>query len=265
MATVKQIYEALDAFAPFQTQMDFDNAGFLVGRGEAAVAKILVALDITLPVVMEARNLGANLIVSHHPVIFHPARSLTSEDPAGEILLALAEDKIAAICAHTNLDMAVGGVNDALAEAVGLENIQVFLPESEPDGQGRTYGLGRMGTLPGPVSAVQYAKQVKQALGAHGVRYVDTGRPVLRVAVGGGACGEHLQAAYEKGCDLFLTSDVKYNTFLDARALGIGLIDAGHFPTENVVLPRLAQVLQTACPDVEVSLSQVHTEAYFCL
>ncbi len=115
MATVREIYQYLDGLAPFSLQMEFDNAGFLVGRGERAVSKILVSLDITEEVAEEAAELGAELIVSHHPVIFRPAKSVTDGDPDGRVLLALAEHRIAAICAHTNLDAVAGGVNDALA------------------------------------------------------------------------------------------------------------------------------------------------------
>lgn len=264
MATVKQIYEILDDFAPFSTQMDFDNAGFLVGRGERTVTKILLALDITLPVVMEAKAMGAELIVSHHPVIFHPAKSICSGDPNGEILLSLAEYQLAAICAHTNLDVAVGGVNDALAQALGLEEIQVLLPYGT-DSKGRTYGLGRMGTLPTPRTPLEFARQVKTDLGAGGVRCVDGGRPVHKVAVGGGACGSCLRDAWKLGCDALVTSDVKYDSFLDARALGISLIDAGHFPTENVVLPTLQATLSNALPDLEIVCTQVHKEVFFSL
>ena len=113
MATVREIYQLLNTLAPFSIQMEFDNAGFLVGRGDQAVDRILVSLDITEPVVSEAAERGAQLIVSHHPVLFHPARSITDGDPTGRILLALVERKIAAICAHTNLDTVAGGVNDA--------------------------------------------------------------------------------------------------------------------------------------------------------
>lgn len=265
MAVIKEIYQALDAFAPFHTQMSFDNAGFLVGREDASVTGILVALDITLPVIREAKALGANLIVSHHPVIFHPAKAMVSGDPTGDLLLTLAEERIGAICAHTNLDMAVGGVNDALAQAVGLQNIQIFLPQSEPDGQGRPYGLGRVGELSTPVSAREFALCVKQTLGASSVRCADAGRAVQRVAVGGGACGEYLRQAYDQGCDLFLTADVKYNLFLEAKALGISLLDAGHFPTENVVLPSLSALLTGRFPTVPIHLTQVHQEVYFSL
>ena len=103
MATVREIYQYLDGLAPFSLQMEFDNAGFLVGRGERAVSKILVSLDVTEEVAEEAAELGAELIVSHHPVIFRPAKSVTDGDPDGRVLLALAEHRIAAICAHTNL------------------------------------------------------------------------------------------------------------------------------------------------------------------
>ena len=116
MATVKDVYAAVDQIAPFAAQMDFDNAGFLVGRGEQQVTRLLVSLDITEEVVWEAVERGVELIVSHHPIIFHPARSITDETSVGRIVLALAERGIAAICAHTNLDASVGGVSDALAD-----------------------------------------------------------------------------------------------------------------------------------------------------
>ena len=121
MATVKEIYEFINSVAPFDIQEGFDNAGFLVGRKKQEVTRILVALDITGEVAEEAARLGAELIVAHHPVIFNPVKSVTDETLTGQVLLALAEQKIAAICAHTNLDAALGGVNDCLAEALELK------------------------------------------------------------------------------------------------------------------------------------------------
>ena len=148
MATVREIYQYLDGLAPFSLQMEFDNAGFLVGRGERAVSKILVSLDITEEVAEEAAELGAELIVSHHPVIFRPAKSVTDGDPDGRVLLALAEHRIAAICAHTNLDAVAGGVNDALAQKLGLVQIEQ-LHQDGVDGSGRPYGIGRVGSTTG--------------------------------------------------------------------------------------------------------------------
>ena len=263
MAAVKDIFHYLDNIAPFATQLDFDNAGFLVGRGDRQVNRLLVSLDITEEVAREAVERGAELVVSHHPVIFHPAKSVTDADPVGRTLLALIEGGVAAICAHTNLDASVGGVNDALAQRLGLTDLSVLEP-SGVDGEGRPIGIGRVGTLAGGEAPglTALAAQVKEALGANGVRYVDAGKPVRQVAVGGGACGDMLELAHAQGCDTFVTSDVKYNQFLDARYLGVNLIDAGHYPTENVVCPVLVQKLREAFPEVEVLLTDRHKEVF---
>ena len=124
MATVNEVYGFLDKLAPFDLQMDFDNAGFLVGRGETRVKRLLVALDITLPVAEEAAEKGCQLIVSHHPVIFHPVKALTDQNATGRVLLALAEGHMAAICAHTNLDAVMGGVNCCLARTLDLKELE---------------------------------------------------------------------------------------------------------------------------------------------
>ena len=262
MATVREIYQYLDGLAPFALQMDFDNAGFLVGRGDRQVKKILVSLDITREVAEEAGELGAELIVSHHPVIFHPAKSVTDADPDGRVLLALIEKGIAAICAHTNLDAVHGGVNDALARRLGLVQIEQ-LHQDGTDPAGRPYGIGRVGNTVGlPRYVPEFAAFVKEALGANGVRYVDARRPVRRVAVGGGACADMLRDALALGCDTFVTADVKYNGFLDAKALGVNLIDAGHYPTEQVVVPVLAKWLADGFPQVEVVETTRHKEAF---
>ena len=127
MAAVREVYEAMDRWA--------HNAGFLVGRGDREITKILVTLDITLDVVREAADWGAQLIVSHHPVIFHPVRSITDGEPTGRILLELIEGGVAAICAHTNLDAAQGGVNDCLAQALSLTQVgQLHQDGTLPDG-----------------------------------------------------------------------------------------------------------------------------------
>ena len=262
MATVKEVYQFIDQIAPFDTQEGFDNAGFLVGRGDRDVTKLLVALDITAEVAEEAAGWGAQLIAAHHPVIFNPVKSVTDETLTGQVLLALAEQKIAAICAHTNLDAARGGVNDCLAKALELTEIGQ-LCQAGVDAQGRPYGIGRVGTVHRPgLSAREYAAFVKERLNAANVRFVGGGKPVQRVAVGGGACGSMLEDVVAQGCDTFVTADLKYNQFLDAKALGLNLLDAGHFPTENVVCAPLAGRLAKAFPETEVLLSEVHREVY---
>ena len=262
MATVKEVYEKLDAWAPFDTQVSYDNSGLLVGRGDQEVRGILVALDITRDVIREAASLGSNLIVAHHPVIFEPVRRLTDESPTGEILLELAEQKIAAICAHTNLDAAQGGVNDCLANALCLSHLEM-LEYGGVDHNGCPYGIGRIGAVHEEgMTAAEYASFVKEQLDGASVRYVDAGKPVHKVAVGGGSCGSMLMDAVKAGCDTFVTSDIKYNVFLDAKALGINLMDAGHYATENVVTSALAEFLAIQLPEVKIHLSSAHREVY---
>lgn len=261
MASVKEIYTYLDSVAPFHLQMSFDNAGFLIGRESQKVTKILVSLDITEAVAYEAAELGAQLIVSHHPVIFHPAKAITDNTPTGRKLLALIEHHISAICAHTNLDAVAGGVNDMLAQTLGLSDLfQLHQDGIAPDGQ--PYGIGRVGNVAGERSAAEFAAFVKKALGSNGVRYVDGGKPVRRVAVGGGSCSDMMENALAHDCDTFVTADVKYDGFLDAKAQGLNLIDAGHFPTENVVCPVLADWLKKGFPHVEILLSKCHHEVF---
>ena len=260
MNTVQQIYEAIQKKAPFQYQLWFDNAGFLVGRRNAPVDRVLIALDITRDVVDEAVELGAQLIVSHHPVIWEGVKQLTDVTPGGDLLLTMAEHGIAAICAHTNLDAVAEGVNDALACKLGLTQVEQ-LSQDGVDQQGNPYGIGRIGQVEAQ-SVETFAALVKERLDAACVRVVDSGKPVHRVAVGGGSCGSMLGDVLAAGCDTFVTADVKYNGFLDARALGVNLIDAGHYPTEQVVVPVLAKWLSAGFPQVEVAETARHKEAF---
>lgn len=255
MATVKEIYQYLDGKAPFYSQFGFDNAGFLVGRGNKEVKRILVALDITEEVAKEAASIQADLIVSHHPVIWEGAKSVTDETVLGRKLLTLISNDIAAICAHTNLDAAMGGVNDCLAAALGLQETQL-LKTYGTYADGTPFGIEQIGILPGePLSLAEFAAVAKEKLNANGVRYVDAGRPVHKVAVGGGSCSGSIKDVFAAGCDTFVTADVKYDSFLDAKALGLNLIDAGHYPTENLICPVLVDWLKTGFSQVEVLLS----------
>lgn len=261
--TVAQIYDLMNERAPFHYQLGFDNAGFLVGRRHREVSCVLVALDITPDVVREALELGAQLIVSHHPVIWNGLKQLTDDTPAGTMLLDMVEQGIAALCAHTNLDAVAEGVNDALARTLGLQNVGQ-LHQDGVDQQGRPYGIGRVGLVT-PQGVDTFAALVKQRLGAACVRVVDGGKPVHKVAVGGGSCGSMISEALASGCDTFVTADVKYDVFLEAKSYGLNLLDAGHFPTEHVVCPVVAGWLREAFPDLQVMVSQRHREIYHCL
>lgn len=250
MPRVGEIESALFEIAPHGCAMDWDNVGLLAGKPDREVRKVLVSLDITEAVAEEAGRWGADLIVAHHPIIFHGQKTLTDRDVVGRRLLRLVEGGVCAICMHTNLDTAEGGVNDVLAERLCLRDFY-RLEET---------GVLRAGTVDEPMALRDFVARVAKSLGCNGVRYADAGRTVFRVAVGGGACGEFQDAAIRAGCDTFVTSDLGYHQLLDARENGINLIDAGHFPTEDPVCHELISYLQARFPSLQIQKS-THQDA----
>ena len=257
MTTVKDILDYIETIAPSYMKEDWDRVGLNCGHMDRPVTKIMVALDPFKDVCEEAGAAGADLLVTHHALIWTPG-FVTDTDEQGRNTLFLIENNVACINAHTNLDCAPGGVNDILACKLNLENIQVIEPKGL-DEQGRPWGLLRMGNIQ-EQSLEDFLCHVKNMLGCEGLRFVDSGKPVQRVAVGGGACAGEMHKAVAAGCDTFVTADVRYNQFWDAKNLGINLIDAGHFHTENPVCRYLADKLQQAFPQVTVILSKQHTD-----
>ena len=256
--TVNDILNYVNQIAPKTMQYDWDNTGLLCGSRTKEVRKVLVALDPFENVCREAIEIGADVLLTHHPLIFRAPRSITEEEPVGHCILLLASHGIAAVNAHTNLDCAPGGVNDVLAQTLGLTDIQVADPMGT-DEEGREYGLLRTGYVEEqPLS--RFLALVKEKLAAPGLRYVDGGRPVHKVAVGGGACGDEYHTALAAGCDTLVTADVKYNQFRDAYDLGLNLIDAGHFHTENPVVAVLAEKLRSQFPEITVEVSKTHRD-----
>ena len=249
MTTVQDILSFLNQLASPQDAMPWDHTGFQLGNRNIPVTKILVALDPFEEACREAADFGAQLLVTHHPLLFTPTSDLTEDTPTGRCVKILIANGISQWSGHTNLDVAPNGVNDVLAEKLGLSDVEILPPEN----------LLRAGVIP-ETPLADFLSSVKTALGCPGLRYVDGGKPCRRVAVGGGACGSGLPDAAAAGCDTFVTSDIKYNQFRDAFDLGINLIDAGHFYTENPVCSRLAEAISGAFPDVTVKISQKHRD-----
>ena len=253
MPTVREIEQSLFDWAPRDLAADWDNVGHLLGSPGDTVSRVLTALDITEDVADEAVALGCQLIVSHHPVMnckWLPVQTVREDRPQGHLLLKLLRNNISAICMHTNLDAAQRGVNDLLAKALHLAD-PVPLHES---------GIGRHGFLPEPMALPEFVRFVSQTLGCNGVRYAGAGRPVFHVAVGGGACGDFENDAIAAGCDTFVTSDLSYHQFLDAAGKGIALIDAGHFPTEDLICGEIVSYLSARFPQLAVTKSASHRE-----
>ena len=249
MTRVCDIESFLYGWAPRELTMAWDNVGLLVGDGDAEVRKVLVALDVTEAVAAEAVTVGADLIVAHHPLMncaWHKVQHVTTGDAQGRTITTLLKNGVSAICMHTNLDAAEGGVNDVLAEKLGLHDTKPLTDEK----------IGRLGTLNCEKPLVEFIQDVIKYLGCNGLRYTDCGKPVHRVAVGGGACGDYIGQAVAAGCDTFVTSDLSYHQFLDTKELN--LIDAGHFPTENVISPVIAARLRAVFPQLTIVQSTVH-------
>ena len=257
MPTVADILAFVETLAPRYMKEDWDNVGLNCGHMDRPVKKILVALDPFTQVCQEAKEVGADLLVTHHALLWKPG-FITDADTQGRNTLFLIENGIAHINAHTNLDCAPGGVNDELARKLSLVNVRVIRPQGV-DESGAEWGLLRMGDVPEqPLDA--FLNRVKTLLGNEGLRYVDGGKPVRKVAVGGGSCAGGMREVVAAGCDTFVTADIKYNQFWDARDLGLNLIDAGHFHTENPVVAVLAKKIAAAFPEVEVKISENHCD-----
>ncbi|MDR2525680.1 MAG: Nif3-like dinuclear metal center hexameric protein [Oscillospiraceae bacterium] len=231
----------LDSFAPLTTQLEFDNSGLLVGDAAQAVTRVLLTLDVTQATVSQAEQMGAELILAHHPVIFRARKQLLRGDPAWE----LARRGIACIGWHTPLDSAAGGVNDALALALGWETIP--LPNAPECGV-------RLAQLEAK-SAEALAAYIGGKLNAH-VRFCDAGQPITRVALCGGAGGIFLPEVIRAGATAYLTGDADHHLFLDARQAGLSLLAAGHYETESPLLPALAARLGVAFPALQIQLSE---------
>lgn len=248
--TVMDVVRAVDAIAPFESQMDWDNSGLLVGDPEGEVTRILVTLDATTAVIEEAARLGAEVIVTHHPVIFRGIKRLLAGDPPYEAAVR----GIAVISAHTCYDMAPRGVNAALADALGLRERRPLWEERPGAEDGRTLGL--VGELPCPMSREELAAWVEEALGLRPgfVRHLPAAGPesIRRVAVCGGAGADYLADAKKLGCAAYITGDVRHHEFLAAEEMGLLLMDAGHFATENIAMPQLVAQLTEALPEAEV-------------
>ena len=252
---VQQVLEILEQIAPPELACSWDNVGLLVDAGRP-VTSIMTALDITADVVRDAAESGCELIVSHHPVIFDPLKKLGPQD----VPFRLVRAGISAICMHTNLDAAAGGVNEVLAGIFGMQDPEPFAE-----------GCGRVGSIE-PITVPQLARKAQQELAARcnapdvgpavQVKFADTGKPVRRLAVISGAGGSLFEEALAVGADCLLTGEANHHHACDAKRLGLSLIAAGHYATEFPVTAAVAEKLRAALPGVEVLVSQADRDPY---
>ena len=241
VATVQDILNILTNIAADSLAESWDNVGLLLGSPLASVSSILIGLDPTSELLAQASRLNAEVIITHHPLIFHPLKALRTDQPAGKLISAAVQKNIHIIGCHTNLDSTVGGVSDVLAKALGVSNPQPLVPSQNCES---ACGLGRTGNLPTPMTADAFIANLKSAL--HPPWLLEAGsRPkhISRVAVCGGSCSDFAQTAFDDGADVFVTAEIKHSTARWAEEAGMWLIDAGHFATENPAMEALQQML----------------------
>ncbi len=234
---IHEITKAIEQYAPCGWASSYDNVGLMLGDSSREVNEVLLTLDVDLEVAMEAKALGAELIISHHPLIFNPVKRITAESPEGKCLLFLAENKIAVYSAHTNLDSAPGGLNDLAAQFLGLRDTKPLETEEGP-------GIGRIGDLQVAVPLEVLAAEVKRIYRLPAIRFIGKAqKTVKRVALCTGSGGDLAALASEKGADVYITGDIKYNVARDAAAAGLSVIELGHYESEYIVVDLLEKII----------------------
>ena len=231
MLTMRNVYDFINGVAPFETQDSFDNAGLLVGDPAWEVRGVHVAMDVTSSVLDEAVAAGANLIVTHHPMMFAGRKRLAETDSEARLLCRMIRAHIALIAAHTNLDQAPGGINDVLARVIGLEDVT---------GEGYV----RLGSLPVSMTAEAFARQAGEALNTVVRLMGDPRQTIVRLAVCSGAGSDYWEEARRLGADAFLSGEIKHHHALAAVEDGMVLLEAGHHATEEPGIFALADALQ---------------------
>lgn len=262
MPRIADLIAFLECFAPLELAEDWDNVGLLIGDRQRDVPRVLTCLTLTPDVAREALGRQASLIVTHHPILFHAVKLLTADDSQGRMLLELIAAGIAVYSPHTAYDSAADGINQQLAQRLGLTQIEPLVPRLSGGGSGRRGVWAPSGDQGSAVNSLgDFVATVKTRLSIGELPFVgDPRQTVSRVAIACGSGGEFLSAAISHKCDVLLTGEARFHTCLEAREAGIGLALAGHFATERPALEHLAAVLAREFPDVTVWASEVECD-----
>jgi len=258
---VKDLLGALDRVAAFGLAENWDNVGLMLGSPNNTIQGILVALDPTEEVLEEAGEIGADCIITHHPLIFHPLKAINTEQPLGRFLRRALKDNTTVIGCHTNLDQTVGGVSDVLAGSLGLLDLKPLLPAGNDQSSEPGAGFGRIGRLADPLNGEAFIGYLCDFFKLPALRVA--GRlpeEISTVAVCGGSGSDLAEAAYTSGAQVYITGEVKHSTARWAEAIGLCIIDAGHFATENPVVESLVEILQSILAEKDIDIPVWYSE-----
>lgn len=254
----------MENIAPSFLAEKWDNVGLQIGGYDKEIKRIMVCLEVTNEIIDEAISKNVDLIICHHPLIFKPLKAIQIDDVIGKMVFRLIQNNIDLYCAHTNLDIAQGGTNDVLAKILNLTDIkplvsieQDIIPLNNPINR---YGLGRVGKLKESMTLAAFCKDIKPKLDLKHVKITGYEEKIVgKVGLCTGSGAEFIYDAYKAGCDCYITGDVKYHDAQYANELGLSVMDAGHFETENIIgvslYENLNKFIKERNYDVEVILT----------
>ncbi|WP_437223909.1 Nif3-like dinuclear metal center hexameric protein [Planctomicrobium sp. SH661] len=258
MYQLRQITEFLKSFAPLELAESWDNVGLLLGDESAEVGQVMTCLTLTSDVAEEALAGGANLILTHHPILFRPVQKLTTATSEGRMVLKLLKQGIAVYSPHTAFDSARDGINQSLAEQLGLQNIQPLRRSAVPGLE--DLGAGRWGRLQTPVTLRELIAKLRKEISPQLQHLGDLDRIVHTIGIGCGSAAEFLKDAERVGCDVYVTGEARFHAGLEARDREIALVLAGHFNTERPAIERLAEKLKSEFPGLHTWASRLETD-----
>lgn len=260
---INAIKNYFEEIAPQFLAEEWDNVGLILGSMNIEINRVLVCLDVTRAAAEEAVRLKANMIISHHPIIFKGMKIIDENEPKGAVIYTLIKNNISVFCAHTNLDVADLGVNEELAKCIGLINLKNLRNYKTDKNTGKTYAMGKFGELENSLSLPAFIAFVKNKLSAGNVRLVGSlDREVKTVAVFCGSFDEDYSGFLKSNADVLLTGDLKYHVASDMKEMGLCVIDAGHFNTEKVIIPSLVKRLNKTFPQTEFIASSMEADPF---
>ena len=261
MVKINQVIDIMEEIAPLNLKESYDNVGFMVGDRESEVTRVLVALDCTLKVIEEAKELGAQLILTHHPLLFIKPKSITTDSLQGKKIMKLIENGIALYSSHTNWDTVKGGLNDEFVKLLGFEESKIIeVAPSDP-----TAGVGRIVQLSEHTTVERIINRIKDKLNLQNLRYSgELDKKVRTISLVNGSGEDYLQQSYDLGADLLITGDTTYHFVSDYEEMGLSVIDIGHFNSEWPLVMSLAENIKKILEPmgVEVILSKVIKDPY---
>jgi len=271
----REVAEFMEKIAPKHLAEDWDNVGLILGDYEKDIKHVFVCLDITSSTVEYAENRNVDMIISHHPLIFKPIKNICMNNWKGNLISRLIKKDICVYCAHTNLDYAEEGVNWYLAKVIGLTEIEnletIRLTEpfeiahytSLQEIKGKSYGIGKIGILSPPQDLKEFIDNIKNALRIKSIRLIgNIDKKINKVAVFSGSFDESILNKITADIDILITGDIKYHTATEICETGMCVIDAGHFGTENVIVPQIKHWLKKRFPGTKISCNTIETEPF---